>query len=99
MFPEITALQTSWGSTPWFPHTSYGYVGIPVALIAALNPLAIIVSAIFFSGILTGTYGLELTSGIPIDVVTSVYGLVMFLAPLGVYLSLGKRRPTVAKAK
>lgn len=79
--------------------TSYGYVGIPVALIAALNPLAIIVSAIFFSGILTGTYGLELTSGIPIDVVTSVYGLVMFLAPLGVYLSLGKRRRTVAKAK
>lgn len=79
--------------------TSYGYVGIPVALIAALNPLAIIVSAIFFSGILTGTYGLELTSGIPIDVVTSVYGLVMFLAPLGIYLSLGKRKPTVAKAK
>lgn len=79
--------------------TSYGYVGIPVALIASLNPLAIIGSAIFFSGILTGTYGLELAYGIPTDVVTAVYGLVMFLAPLGVYLSLGKRKPTLAKAK
>ena len=79
--------------------TSYGYVGIPVALIASLNPLAIIGSAIFFSGILTGTYGLELAYGIPTDVVTAVYGLVMFLAPLGVYLSLGKRRLTLAKAK
>jgi ABC-type uncharacterized transport system permease subunit len=79
--------------------TSYGYVGIPVALIASLNPLAIIVSAIFFSGILTGTYGLELAHGVPIEVVIAVYGLVMYLAPLGVYLGLGRRRLTLGKVK
>jgi ABC-type uncharacterized transport system permease subunit len=79
--------------------TSYGYVGIPVALIASLNPLAIIVSAVFFSGILTGTYGLELAHGVPIEVVIAVYGLVMFLAPLGVYLGLGRRRLTHDKVK
>ena len=72
--------------------TSYGYVGIPVALIASLNPIAIILSAFFFSGILTGAYGMELAYGIPIDVVTAVYGMVMFLAPLGFYIKFTKRK-------
>lgn len=72
--------------------TSYGYVGIPVALIASLNPIGIILSAFFFSGILTGAYGMELQYDIPIDVVTAVYGMVMFLAPLGFYIRLTKRK-------
>ncbi len=72
--------------------TSYGYLGIPVALIASLNPIAIILSAFFFSGILTGAYGMELAYDIPIDVVTAVYGMVMYLAPLGFYIRLTKRK-------
>jgi len=72
--------------------TSYGYVGIPVALIASLNPMAIVLSAIFFSGIITGAYGMQLELGIPIDVVTSVYGIIMFLAPLGFYVSFARRK-------
>jgi len=72
--------------------TSYGYVGIPVALIASLNPIGIILSAFFFSGILTGAYGMELAYDIPIDVVTAVYGMVMFLAPLGFHIRFSKRK-------
>jgi len=77
--------------------TSYGYLGIPVALIASLNPIAIILSAFFFSGILTGAYGMELAYDIPIDVVTAVYGMVMFLAPLGFYIKLIKRKNPALK--
>jgi ABC-type uncharacterized transport system permease subunit len=68
--------------------TSYGYVAIPVALIASLNPIAIIISSLFFSGILTGAYSLELQYGIPIDIVTTLYGLVMMFVLIGMYLNL-----------
>jgi len=77
--------------------TSYGYVGIPVALIASLNPIGIILSAFFFSGILTGAYGIELTYDIPIDVVTALYGIVMFIAPLGFHITLTRRKSRVQR--
>jgi ABC-type uncharacterized transport system permease subunit len=70
--------------------TSFGYVGIPVALIASLNPLVIIVSSVFFAGIITGVYGMESIYGIPLDLVTTIYGLIMFFALLGVYVNLDK---------
>ena len=70
--------------------TSFGYIGIPVALIAYLNPIVTIFSSIFLSGILIGSYSLEQTYGIPIDVVTAIYGLIMLFAMIGVYGSFGK---------
>ena len=70
--------------------TSFGYVGIPVALIASLNPISIIVSSLFFGGILNGAYGMELLYGIPVDVVIAVYGLLMLFALLGLSVDLGK---------
>jgi len=69
--------------------TSFGYVGIPVALVASLNPLVTILSAFFFSGILNGAYGMEITFGIPIDLVITIYGLMMFFAVIGVMINLG----------
>jgi simple sugar transport system permease protein len=75
--------------------TSFGYVGIPVALVASLNPLITIISAFFFSGILNGAYAMEISFGIPIDLVITIYGLMMFFAVIGVMINLGKifRRP------
>jgi len=70
--------------------TSFGYVGIPVALIASLNPAAITLSSLFFGGILNGAYGMELLYGIPVDVVISVYGLIMLFSLLGLSIDLGK---------
>ena len=69
--------------------TSFGYVGIPVALIASLNPVSIIVSSIFFGGILNGAYGMELAYGVPVDVVIAIYGLIMLFALLGLSVDLG----------
>ena len=69
--------------------TSFGYVGIPVALIASLNPISVVVSSIFFGGILNGAYGMEVAYGIPVDVVIAVYGLIMLFALLGLAVDLG----------
>lgn len=68
--------------------TSFGYVGVPVALIASLNPVAIIMSSVFFGGILNGAYGMELQFGIPVDVVIAMYGLIMLFALLGLSVDL-----------
>lgn len=70
--------------------TSFGYVGIPVALIASLNPISVIVSSVFFGGILNGAYGMELLYGIPVDVVIAIYGLMMLFALLGLSVDLTK---------
>ncbi len=64
--------------------TSYGYVGIPVALIASLNPVAIIASAIFLGGILNGAYVMEAIYSVPIDVVIAIYGIIMLFSMIGV---------------
>ena len=69
--------------------TSFGYVGIPVALIASLNPVSIIISSVFFGGILNGAYGMELLYGVPVDVVIAIYGLIMLFALLGLSVDLG----------
>jgi len=68
--------------------TSFGYVGIPVALIASLNPISTIISSIFFGGILNGAYGMELVYGVPVDVVIAIYGLIMLFALLGLSVNL-----------
>ncbi|MEM3811236.1 MAG: hypothetical protein QXV38_02925, partial [Conexivisphaerales archaeon] len=70
--------------------TSFGYVGIPVALVASLNPLITIISAFFFSGVLNGAYAMEISFGIPIDLVITIYGLMMFFAVIGVMINLGR---------
>jgi len=70
--------------------TSFGYVGIPVALIAFLNPIGTIFSSVFFAGMLAGAYGLEQSYSLPIDLVTTTYGLLMFAAVLGLYGKFGE---------
>ncbi len=64
--------------------TAYGYVGIPVALIASLNPLAIIASSFFLAGILNGAYIMEALYSVPIDVVITIYGTIMLFSMIGV---------------
>lgn len=69
---------------------SFGYVSIPVALIASLNPIAIVLSSVFFGGILHGGYALEQAYGVPIDVITTIFGIVMMFSLVGVSFDFGK---------
>lgn len=70
--------------------TSFGYVGIPVALMSSLNPLGIIFSSIFLAGILNGAFVMEAIYSIPIDVVITIYGLIMIFSIIGITLDLSK---------
>lgn len=64
--------------------SSFGFVAIPIALIASLNPVAIVLSSIFFAGVLNGGYALEVAYGVPIDVITTMFGITMMFSLLGV---------------
>jgi simple sugar transport system permease protein len=70
--------------------TSFGYVGIAVAMIASLNPIAVIFASIFLAGILNGAYVMEAIYSVPIDVVISIYGIVMIFSLVGVMIDFEK---------
>ncbi|MDG7043158.1 MAG: ABC transporter permease [Nitrososphaerota archaeon] len=70
--------------------TSFGYVGIAVTMISSLNPLAIIIISIFFGGILNGSYIMEAIYSTPIDVVISIYGILMFFTMIGILIDFSK---------
>jgi len=70
--------------------TSFGYVGIAVAMVASLNPIAVIFTSIFLGGILNGAYVMEAIYSVPIDVVISIYGIVMIFSLIGVMTDFGR---------
>lgn len=55
----------------------YGYSGIAVALLAQLNPLATLVSAVFFGALTTGAGELQRAAGISAGVATLAQALVI----------------------
>lgn len=57
--------------------SSYGYVGIAVALLGRLHPLGVIPAAIFFSGLDLGSRQLERRLGIAHDIGTITKGLAL----------------------
>jgi simple sugar transport system permease protein len=55
----------------------YGYTAIAVALLARLNPLAVIVAGIFFGGLEAGGAGMQRDAGVPSGFVSVIEALVM----------------------
>jgi simple sugar transport system permease protein len=63
----------------------YGYAGIVIAMLAALNPLAVIASALFVAAILVGADSMSRAIGVPnylADVIVAVALLAMLVAGL-----------------
>jgi general nucleoside transport system permease protein len=61
----------------------YGYAGIVVAMLAALNPLAVVLSAIFIAGMFVGADSMSRAVGVPTyiaDVIVAVALLSMLVA-------------------
>jgi simple sugar transport system permease protein len=56
----------------------YGYTAIAVALLARLNPLAVIVAGIFFGGLEAGGAGMQRDAGVPSGFVSVIEALVVF---------------------
>jgi general nucleoside transport system permease protein len=55
----------------------YGYTAIAVALLARLNPLAVIVAGVFFGGLEAGGAGMQRDAGVPSGFVAVIEALVI----------------------
>jgi ABC-type uncharacterized transport system permease subunit len=75
----------------------YGYTGIVVAMLAALNPLGVVPSALFFAAVATGAESMSRQTGVPVflgDVIQGVSLICMLTALLFTGYRLRARRPT-----
>jgi simple sugar transport system permease protein len=75
----------------------YGYTAIAVALLARLNPLAVIVAGIFFGALEAGGAGMQRDAGVPSGFVYAIEALVILgvLAVDRVRTYAGTRSPAV----
>lgn len=60
----------------------YGYLAIAVALLANLNPLAIIFSSVLFAALLNGADAMQRAADVPVPVIYVIEGLVIFFIAL-----------------
>jgi ABC-type uncharacterized transport system permease subunit len=77
----------------------YGYTGIVVAMLAALNPLGVLASALFFAAVATGAESMARQTGVPVflgDVIQGTSLLCMLTALLFTGWRLRLRRPAAA---
>jgi simple sugar transport system permease protein len=75
----------------------YGYTAIVVALLARLNPLAVIPSAVLFGALESGALAMQRDAGIPSVVVTAVEAILVLTLLVAERWRLGRRGPNEAK--
>ena len=71
----------------------YGYTAIVVALLAGLNPLAVILSAILFGALESGALAMQRDAGIPSVVVTAVEAVLVLGLLVGERWRVARREP------
>jgi general nucleoside transport system permease protein len=79
-FSEVAGLK---GSLTLDLSPGFGYTGIIVAMLALLNPLGVVVAAIFVAGIFVGADSMSRAAGVPTylaDIMLSMALLMMVLA-------------------
>jgi len=55
----------------------FGYTGIIIAMLAGLEPLLVIVAAIFFGGLINGAFFLQVTTGVPAALIQAIQAIVL----------------------
>jgi simple sugar transport system permease protein len=71
----------------------YGFTGIIIAMLAGLHPLAVVPTAILFSGLINGSFMLQITTGVPSSLVVIIQAVVLlFLLAARAVLSYRVRR-------
>jgi len=63
---------------PWAISSGYGFTAIITAFLAGLNPLGVIISSIFFGGILVGGDVIQTSLGLPFATVNIFNGMILF---------------------
>jgi len=69
-----------------------GYDGIPVALIGQLNPLGVLLSALFFGALRAGANRMQIVSGAPVSIIYVIQSLAILFAIAGTVIDLRPRR-------
>jgi ABC-type uncharacterized transport system permease subunit len=93
VFGSISHRMVTDGSLTGFTGNA-GFNGIVVALFAGLHPMWTIVTSVLFAGLLVGGTSMQVTTGVPSDLVTAINGLVVVLVVSVEYL----RRRSRARA-
>jgi simple sugar transport system permease protein len=57
--------------------TGYGFTGILIALLGRLNPFGVILASILFGGLINGSTGMQIATGVPVALVYAVQGLTL----------------------
>ena len=70
----------------------YGFAGIAVALIGRNHPLGMIFSAMFFGGLWSGKRDMQIFTGIPVEIVDVVIGIIVICAALPELLDIIKKK-------
>jgi len=71
---------------------NYGFAGIAVALIGRNNPLGTIFSAVFFGGLWSGKRLMQISAGIPVEIVNVVSGIIVISIAIPELLILIKKK-------
>lgn len=76
---EITGRPPSYAITTGLSNLyGYGFDGIAVSLIGANHPLGIIPAAIFIGALSAGARGMQIVTGVPLEMVKAVQGIIVW---------------------
>jgi len=65
----------------------YGYTAVVIAFLGKLHPVGVVISSIFFGGLLVGAEMMQRAVGIPVALVTVIEALVLLLIVAGEFLT------------
>jgi simple sugar transport system permease protein len=57
--------------------SNFGYTGIIIALLGKLNPIGVLIAAIFFGALVNGSTSMQVSAGVPVALVYTLQSLVL----------------------
>jgi len=70
----------------------YGWDGIVISLLAKNNPIAVIPAALFYAGLANGSLEMQSATQVPITLVSTIKGVIMFLVTAQFFLRYLRHR-------
>jgi simple sugar transport system permease protein len=55
----------------------YGFTGIIIALLGRLHPVGVVLAAIFFGALVNGALAMQITTGVPVALVSAIQGITL----------------------
>ncbi len=61
----------------------FGYTGILIAMLGRLNPLGVVIAAIFFGSLTTGASAMQVATGVPVAIAQAIQGITLVALVVG----------------